>query len=470
MRSLVAFVFIGILVHVLVGRQVEARYQEFAEFHAEFLARSVIQHQLEEDEVLAGPISQGTLAELIDFVERYVIVGDVLRLKVWLPDGTIVLSEDESLIGQRSPGSAPHLRAVLRGGTETEREHAASGADVGAVPDSIETYVPIWLGQRPAIVEVYQDLGPTLRAADDFTRTLDLILVVGLAGLWVLLIPIARRAADRLAHQNVELERLLSQEKEAVARLAELNDMKDTFLSAVSHELRTPLTVLKAGSQTLKRRAGSLAPSMREAIIDRIAANADRLDDLLSSLLDVDRLVRGTVVPVPEPTDLRTLVERVLGVVRSSRSVTCDVPRIDVDVDAAQVERVVENLLTNALRHTPDDAPVHVGAEVYEDEVVLRVDDAGPGVPDDQKQRIFEPFAQGPALHPESPGTGVGLTLVARFAQLNGGRAWVEDRPSGGASFRVAFPRSRSADTSEAPAAEAGTADHASRVPSGSSR
>lgn len=100
----------------------------------------------------------------------------------------------------------------------------------------------------------------------------------------------------------------------------------------------------------------------------------------------------------------------------------------------------MENLLINAVRHTSVGTPIWVRVEATEDGAVIVVEDAGPGVPPKMRQEIFEAFRQGPTAPPHSPGVGIGLALVARFAALHGGRAWVEDRPGGGASFRVFFP------------------------------
>jgi signal transduction histidine kinase len=109
-------------------------------------------------------------------------------------------------------------------------------------------------------------------------------------------------------------------------------------------------------------------------------------------------------------------------------------------VDADQTERIIENLVTNAVRYTPPETPIWVNIEPFEDGVMIRVEDAGPGVRDDLKTTIFEPFRQGDEVVAHSPGVGIGLSLVARFAGLHGGRAWVEDRAGGGASFRVYLP------------------------------
>jgi signal transduction histidine kinase len=109
-------------------------------------------------------------------------------------------------------------------------------------------------------------------------------------------------------------------------------------------------------------------------------------------------------------------------------------------VDAAKVERIVENLLANTARHTNEEAGIWVRVAPEGDGVMIAVEDGGAGVPDDLKEAIFEPFRQGPQRSHHSPGVGVGLSLVARFAELHGGRAWVEDRPGGGAAFRVFLP------------------------------
>jgi signal transduction histidine kinase len=108
--------------------------------------------------------------------------------------------------------------------------------------------------------------------------------------------------------------------------------------------------------------------------------------------------------------------------------------------DTAMIQRIVENLLSNSVRHTAPATPIWIRALPDDHGVVLIVEDAGSGVPDAEKERIFQPFQQGSGVPRHSPGIGVGLSLVARFAELHGGRAWVEDRPGGGASFRVLLP------------------------------
>jgi signal transduction histidine kinase len=100
----------------------------------------------------------------------------------------------------------------------------------------------------------------------------------------------------------------------------------------------------------------------------------------------------------------------------------------------------VENLLVNAARHTLEDRRIWLRVMPHDGGVLIAVEDDGDGVPADLRDAIFEPFRQGPTVQSHSPGTGIGLSLVSRFAALHGGRAWVEDREGGGASFRVFLP------------------------------
>ena len=109
-------------------------------------------------------------------------------------------------------------------------------------------------------------------------------------------------------------------------------------------------------------------------------------------------------------------------------------------VDGPKVERIVDNLLRNCLRHTPPGTSIFVRLTTSPEGALIAVEDEGPGVPAELREAIFEPFRQGPSSAAHSPGVGIGLSLVARFTELHGGHAWVEEREGGGASFRVLLP------------------------------
>jgi PAS domain S-box-containing protein len=241
------------------------------------------------------------------------------------------------------------------------------------------------------------------------------------------------------------LEAALEVEREAGRRLRSLDEMKNTFLQAVSHDLRTPLAAILGLAVTLERAEIDLPPEETRDLARRIATNARKLDRMVTDLLDLDRLARGIVAPKLHAVDLGDLVTRIAeeSDLMTQGRLTIDAPPMVVAVDAAKVERILENLLANTLRHTPADTPVWVRLQPEGDGALLMVEDQGSGVPEEIRETIFEPFRQGPGAPEHSPGVGVGLTLVRRFAELHGGRAWVEGRDGGGASFRIFLPNGR---------------------------
>jgi PAS domain S-box-containing protein len=216
--------------------------------------------------------------------------------------------------------------------------------------------------------------------------------------------------------------------------------LRDDILATVSHELRTPLTAILGFALTLKERRGQLVDDTEE-LLGQIVEQGWRLERLLSDLLDVERLRRDRIVPVRAPTELALIVERVADAHRSAEySIEVSADDVVVEVDAAQVERILDNLLANAVRHTPAGTAVAVRVEQAGEDVLVVVDDDGPGIPEAFRAQVFELFNRGGKMLSSERGTGVGLTLVARFAALHGGRAWVESNGTGGASFRVLLP------------------------------
>jgi PAS domain S-box-containing protein len=227
-----------------------------------------------------------------------------------------------------------------------------------------------------------------------------------------------------------------------VTQQRRLDEMKDGFLSAVSHELRTPLTSVVGLASTLRRYGERIDTEQRDVLLDRLDANARKLQRLLTDILDLDRLGRGILDPRRQPTDVASLVRELVRETATfeERTISIDAAPGAFMLDGAKVERIIENLVTNAIRHTPDGTPIWVRVWAQDDGIVIAVEDEGPGVALEHRATIFEPFRQGPDILAHSPGVGVGLSLVARFAQLHGGSAWVQDREGGGASFRVYLP------------------------------
>lgn len=235
--------------------------------------------------------------------------------------------------------------------------------------------------------------------------------------------------------------RALLEEREVTERLRSLDEMKNSFLNAVSHELRTPLTSVLGLAETLQLNRGQVTPEEHDELLARLTANAEKLDHLLSDLLDLDRLNRGVMEPRYQHVRLDVLAAEVVqSMDHDGRTISVETEPVEISVDPPKVERIIENLVANSLRHTPVTAPVWVRVGAHGDGVLISVEDGGPGVPSEVRETIFQPFQRGQPPDPARPGTGIGLSLVRRFAELHGGSAWVTDSPSGGASFRVFLP------------------------------
>jgi len=252
-----------------------------------------------------------------------------------------------------------------------------------------------------------------------------------------------RHAEQTLRESERKYSEAFLREREAAEQLRALDAMKNTFLEAVSHDLRTPLTSILGSALTLEQSRLEMPATDALDLVHRVAANARKLERLLGDLLDLDRLQRGIVSPQRRSTDIGALIARVLAEVENpdGRAIDVEVGLLTANVDGPKVERIVENLVANALRHTAPEAQVLVWAHAVDGGIEIGVDDAGPGVPDDARESIFEPFEQRPGpTSGHSPGVGIGLSLVRRFAELHDGRAWVEPREGGGSSFRVFLP------------------------------
>jgi PAS domain S-box-containing protein len=221
--------------------------------------------------------------------------------------------------------------------------------------------------------------------------------------------------------------------------------LREDILSAVSHELRTPLTAILGFAVTLEQRRDELARPELDRIVTELVQAARRLERLLVDLLDVERVRRGALTLTREHTDVLELVERAISACDlNGRRVDISGGPVEAEVDGPKVERIVENLILNAVKHTPAESAIHVRLDEDGEAVVLAVEDEGPGIGDEHKAAVFETFNRGPKALSAVPGAGIGLSLVARFAEAHGGRAWVEDRPGGGASVRVLLPRKSS--------------------------
>ncbi|WP_306184077.1 MULTISPECIES: DUF4118 domain-containing protein [unclassified Streptomyces] len=242
----------------------------------------------------------------------------------------------------------------------------------------------------------------------------------------------------------------LQEEADRAKVLAEGNRMRTALLAAVSHDLRTPLAGIKASVTSLRSDDVAWSEEDQAELLAGIEEGCDRLDHLVGNLLDMSRLQTGTVAPVIREVDVDEFVPMALAGVPED-SVDLDVPETlpMVAVDKGLLERVVANVVENAVKYSPADEPVLVSGSALGDRVEIRIVDRGPGIPDEAKDRVFEPFQRyGDA--PSGNGVGLGLAVARGFAEAMGCTLRAEDTPGGGLTMVLNVPASgHSPETSD---------------------
>jgi two-component system, OmpR family, sensor histidine kinase KdpD len=323
-------------------------------------------------------------------------------------------------LAQTVLGGADSPKAVLdhltrTHGGQAELQERAGGHWVRTASSNVE-------GMLPAAARI--DI------RDDLT-----LMVTGLAesATPALLAGYAAQAAAAL-----DRERLRTQASQAEA-LAEGNRMRTALLAAVSHDLRTPLASIKASVSSLRQTDVEWSEADQADLLATIEQNADRLDALIGNLLDMSRLHTGSLQPFLRPTAIDEVAPVALLGLDDSLRLEMAVPDGFplVLADPGLLERVLANLFSNALQHSPAGQPPELQAQLLDGTVLLEVVDHGQGVPDEQKERIFEPFTR---VGDRYPGVGLGLAVAKGFAEAMGGRIVAMDTPGGGLTVRIALP------------------------------
>ncbi len=241
---------------------------------------------------------------------------------------------------------------------------------------------------------------------------------------------------------GVALEReALARDADEAETLRRSDTVKTAVIQAVSHDLRTPLATIEQALDGLQSDELELTDDDRVALLETIRAEHVRLKRLVENLLDLSRLQAGASAARPELWAVEELVAQALDELgREDRvlvSAPTDLP--PVRVDATQIQRALANVLDNALRLSPPDESVTVRITATRKEVLIRVTDRGPGIPEAEWERIFAPFHR-VAGRSDDPGAGLGLAIARGFTEANGGRMWLESREGQGASFVLALP------------------------------
>ena len=249
--------------------------------------------------------------------------------------------------------------------------------------------------------------------------------------------------AARARRRAAESERLAHDARDAEA-LRRSDAAKTAVLRSVSHDLRSPITAILTAGDVLES-SEALSAEEREELHAAIRLQARRLNRVVSNMLDLSKLEADAAKPTPELWTVDVLIARALEAIGSEneriRAVLPD-DSPPVRVDAAQLEHALVNLLENALKFSSPADSVELEAETAGDEVVVRITDHGPGVPVDERERIFDAFARG-TNGDAGAGSGLGLAIAAGFVQLNGGRLWLERTDVGGTTFALTLPAER---------------------------
>ena len=242
----------------------------------------------------------------------------------------------------------------------------------------------------------------------------------------------------------MERIRYQKREVESAALRARTEEMRSSLLSAVSHDLRTPLATITGAGTALRDDRGRLGPVQRAELLDTICAEAERMERLVGNLLDMTRVESGGLelkrewVPVEEIVgSVLTRLEQRIADRRVVMHLAEDLPL--VSVDPVLFEQVFVNLIDNALKYTPPESPIEIGAAVRGPLVEIEVADRGPGLPEGAENKVFEKFFRGGA-HPGQGGVGLGLPICRGVVQAHGGTIEAARRPDGGTSFVIRLP------------------------------
>lgn len=240
------------------------------------------------------------------------------------------------------------------------------------------------------------------------------------------------------------------------SRRERLDAARSDLVATVSHEIRSPLTSVKGFTRTLLSKWDRFTDEQKHAMLETINADADRVTRLLTELLDVSRIDAGRLELKKQTVDVPQIIERVMAKAAQrpegeDREVKAEIGEAlpDLHADPDKLEQILTNLVENALQYAPD-SHVLIRAEGRDDGVLLTVADDGPGIPADQRARIFEKFGRGRGTR--RAGTGLGLFITRGLARAHGGDVELESTEGEGATFRVWLP----AGGVEVPAALAG--------------
>jgi two-component system, OmpR family, sensor histidine kinase KdpD len=369
------------------------------------------------------PLYTFTLADsrnwfaLLVFVVTAVVVSDLAaRSRRRARESELLARVATSLLEQDDVSAAlDDIAAEAAAPLEVERARILVGEQ--PITSSADQYPLVAAGRRVGTLTLEQPRGRSSAARRRLVPALASLLAVAID-------------RERLAREALEAETLRRRDA-----------MTTAVLRAVSHDLRSPLMAILTSAGALAREDFALEARERDELVATILTEAERLDRLVGNLLDLSRLQAGAFQPEPGVWAVDDLV------VQALEDVGAGAERVDVSfpnespavrADAHQIQRVLANLIENALRYSPAAERVGLTVDTVGAEVLVRVIDRGPGIEPGELEPIFEPFHRGAVAR--GPGAGLGLAIARGFAGANGGRVWAESRAGQGATFVLALP------------------------------
>ena len=389
--------------------------------------------------VIAVPLEGGQGAIIVPVPTERFVANLMSKIGSPLVDLTVVDSERQALISADTPGkelvrlTGPQIDAMMAGKT---------GADIASFRDksSLIAYAPVanygWgvMLTEPTVTA----LAPARRQVLERGAVLAVILaVVGALG-WTIAGRLST-AYQTAVQARAEAERLSGDLKRAL-------HARDEFLAAASHDLRNPLSTIQSAAELLERSLDE--PSMRDRLkscADHIQSAAKRMAQQLDAFLDVSRLEAGRPLELKKRKhDLMPLVRQVVAECQQTtqrhRLLLEGPSMLHASVDAARLQRVVSNLVGNAIKYSPEGGEINVKLEAHDTDVILTVRDRGIGIPGQDQSRVFERFQRGTNVEGRFQGTGIGLAGAKQIVEQHGGAITLKSTVGKGSTFTVRFP------------------------------
>lgn len=460
--ALAVFLVVGLALWLTVSAQLKAKEEQFAEFHAQFVTRSILDHEIgptDLDPATAGPRAD----ELRQLVKARVLVYPVVAIRIWSPDGRILFSDNQALVGLRE--NDPSVAQALKGDTLSGLESSGDGVNARdpSLPSTIfATYLPLrpdWAatGTSPtSVVEVLQDYSGVQASFAELSRTLALTLAIGLTVLFILLLPVLRQAAHRLSAQTETLRQNEARLRALNEELVEASRLKSEFMANITHELRTPLTGIIGFTDLLAAGGDGDLNATQSEDVAQIQKSGRALLELIDGILELSRIEAGMVRLAAERFDVANAIQTVLSSNESRARAKGLTMASDIEPqatwvvgDADRVRQVLNNLVSNAVKFT-DQGQIVVGCRAIDQMSEISVEDTGIGLSESAARYIFDGFRQADgSVTRKFGGAGLGLAIARRLVALQGGRMGVESIEGKCSRFWFTLPAAREPDKAQ---------------------